>query len=378
MWISDREERGSEDDKLKGHGKKEKKPQDGEEDDDCSNDDEEEGNSEKMKIAWRYKGMKKLGSHVGVGLTLNKASTLPSISPLLTESPKQNQLSFCNTFDLTKRIPDAVLDSASLWPVDVSKLSLYDNLDRINENEGRNVYDHILSEIRNAISENSQMVSQNVLRVAIHSIASPMWPNASVEELFKFFHALRGILRSSNGTAVVTIPAYLYASHNSGLSDLHSSPLIRRVSHMCDALVGVESFAGSPKTCNTLYSAHYNGLFHVYKLPTLNSLLAPATKLSILSNGGGNQLGFKLRRKKFSIETFHLPPEGGVGERRVGGSSEVENAHENLKKPNVTEKNDDVSTFFPKKFGPRTGGFNIKSARLHHGKMGTAEETLEF
>ena len=28
-------------------------------------------------------------------------------------------------------------------------------------------------------------------------------------------------------------------------------------------------------------------------------------------------MGFKLRRKKFTIETFHLPPEGGVNERRV-------------------------------------------------------------
>lgn len=52
-------------------------------------------------------------------------------------------------------------------------------------------------------------------------------------------------------------------------------------------------------------------------MPTINSLVPSSTKLSVLSGGGGNNLGFKLRRKKFTIETFHLPPEGGINERRV-------------------------------------------------------------
>jgi elongator complex protein 4 len=37
----------------------------------------------------------------------------------------------------------------------------------------------------------------------------------------------------------------------------------------------------------------------------------------VLSAGGSNDLGFKLRRKRFAIETFHLPPEGGVVTRRT-------------------------------------------------------------
>jgi elongator complex protein 4 len=46
-------------------------------------------------------------------------------------------------------------------------------------------------------------------------------------------------------------------------------------------------------------------------------LLPPSTKLSVLSAGGSNDLAFKLRRKRFAIETFHLPPEGGVVTRRT-------------------------------------------------------------
>ena len=76
-------------------------------------------------------------------------------------------------------------------------------------------------------------------------------------------------------------------------------------------------YIGSPATANAIYSSTYHGLFHVHKLPTLNSLVSSSTKLSVLSGGGGNNLGFKLRRKKFTIETFHLPPEGGINERRV-------------------------------------------------------------
>lgn len=37
----------------------------------------------------------------------------------------------------------------------------------------------------------------------------------------------------------------------------------------------------------------------------------------MLSAGGSNDLAFKLRRKRFAIETFHLPPEGGVVTRRT-------------------------------------------------------------
>lgn len=115
---------------------------------------------------------------------------------------------------------------------------------------------------------------------------------------------------------------------------------------MCDTVVEVESFAsaskiviihpyagrlyfsisltlnqhlspGSPTASSAPYAHNYHGLFRVHKLPALNSLLPSSTKLSVLSAGGSNDLAFRLRRKRFAIETFHLPPEGGVGERRT-------------------------------------------------------------
>lgn len=63
----------------------------------------------------------------------------------------------------------------------------------------------------------------------------------------------------------------------------------------------------------------------------LNSLLPSSTKLSVLSGDGSNNLGFKLRRKRFTIETFHLPPEGGVSTRRTTPSEAIEETSNSIK-----------------------------------------------
>ena len=81
--------------------------------------------------------------------------------------------------------------------------------------------------------------------------------------------------------------------------------------------IHLSCFEGDPIHNEAAYTQNYHGFFHVHKLPVLNSLLPPSTKLSVLSAGGSNDLGFKLRRKRFAIETFHLPPEGGVVTRRT-------------------------------------------------------------
>ncbi|CAG8501014.1 8521_t:CDS:2, partial [Ambispora leptoticha] len=291
---------------------------------------EEEGEGDKMKIAWRYKGLKKLGAQVPVPPSIQNKKI--SLDKLPSSQEDQSTQPFCHTFDLTKRIPEKIINAASLSFIDVIEV--------LNADES-NLYEKLFNEIKKILKEDNkqaslsdeQATSQNVLRIAIQSVASPMWPiAASSQEVYRFFHALRGLLRSTNNVAVMTIPAHLYIHSAGGVSpSISSIPFMKRIAHVCDAVVGIESFAGSPQTSNSIYTSQYNGLFHVHKLPTINSLLAPATKLSILSGGGGDQLGFKLRRKRFSIEKFHLPPEGGVGERRTmasgGDDGEVENAH---------------------------------------------------
>lgn len=271
-----------------------------------SNDPDDKAEvDDKMKIAWRYKEMKKFESGIKTTPTNFKHKQVPIAGSLRQEQP------FCYTFDLTKSIPQPSIDSASITLVDVTKWT--------DEQHDESIYDKLLSEIRRVIDKNnfsssaspSTGVERNALRIGIHSIASPLWNSNSPHDLYRFFHALRGLLRNSTGLSVITIPAHLYTSNSEPCS------FIRRIEHISDAVVELESFAGSSATVNNVYSASYHGLFHVHKLPTINSLISPSVKLSILSGGGGNNLGFKLRRKKFSIETFHLPPEGGLTVRKV-------------------------------------------------------------
>lgn len=147
---------------------------------------------------------------------------------------------------------------------------------------------------------------------------------------------------------MITIPAYLYDEMPN---------FVRRVEHMVDAVIEVESFAGKDFTTSPLfrylatkylicagspvhndapYTQNYHGFFRVHKLPVLNSLLPPSTKLSVLSAGGSNDLAFKLRRKRFAIETFHLPPEGGVSERRTNPPpSETRKEQGRVRKPGM-------------------------------------------
>lgn len=63
--------------------------------------------------------------------------------------------------------------------------------------------------------------------------------------MFKFFHALRGLLRFSFGAAVVSIPAYLYDEMPN---------FVRRVEHMVDVVIEIESFAGKNlKSVSSVY-----------------------------------------------------------------------------------------------------------------------------
>ncbi|KAI8887867.1 PAXNEB-domain-containing protein [Backusella circina FSU 941] len=278
--------------------------------------------NDRMKIAWRYAHLRRFETGVKAKpaspVTLSTSSTTTS-----TDEPKP----YCSQFDLTKRIPSDVLEKAN-----TSLIQWADN------NKEEDDYKILLDELRKVVVEGgfssalpvAPGTTRHALRVAIHSIASPSWYSNTPYDLYKFFHALRGLLRFSFGTAMITIPAYLYdeAPH-----------VVKRIEHMVDAVIEIESFAGDPVHNNAAYTQNYHGFFHVHKLPVLNSLLPPSTKLSVLSAGGSNDLGFKLRRKRFAIETFHLPPEGGVVTRRTEPPSST-----TLAKPSAThEKKEEKS-----------------------------------
>ncbi|KAL0077780.1 Elongator complex protein 4 [Phycomyces blakesleeanus] len=283
----------------------------------------QQSESDRMKIAWRYSHLKSFDSSLKAKPASPIAPASPSSISLKdlgksgsgltkqsqpaagTTEPPPQQLPFCSMFDLTKRIPQQILEEASVSLIEPPP-----------EDGSMDDYHVLLESIRKIIIEGNfssalpapPNTTRKALRLGIHSLASPGWQMKSPHDLYKFLHGLRGLLRFSFGAAVVTVPAYLY----------DESPFfIRRIEHIVDAVIEIESFAGSSVHNDAPYTQNYHGFFHVHKLPVLNSLLPPSTKLSVLSGGGSNDLAFKLRRKRFAIETFHLPPEGGMGVRQT-------------------------------------------------------------
>nr|XP_046240766.1 elongator complex protein 4 isoform X2 [Scatophagus argus] len=76
--------------------------------------------------------------------------------------------------------------------------------------------------------------------------------------------------------------------------------LMGSITRLCDNAIALESFKGSERETNPLYK-DYHGLLHVRQIPHLNCL---ASKLP-----DHKDLAFKLKRKQFTIERLHLPPD---------------------------------------------------------------------
>lgn len=149
------------------------------------NDDENDENEnitpeseEKMIIAWRYKGLKKFESSVK-----NKPNIQNKIlnDTIGTKSQQNIEKPFCSIFDLTKSIPQNIILENKLMTL----INLNEKSDEIIENF--NPYNTLLNNIRKVIEENHfsslsklpSNVERNVLRIGIHSIASPSWQSKS-------------------------------------------------------------------------------------------------------------------------------------------------------------------------------------------------------
>ncbi|KAF9914453.1 Elongator subunit elp4 [Lobosporangium transversale] len=347
----------------------------------AEDEDDEDSEQGRLKIAWRYSGLKKFESGVD-GRSLPVISSRVNKEPSSSDGsvPTPNQIPFCEQFDLTTRISARALETADTTLIDSGDLLRHISVnnqeiagsdldDSENENEDDNpsaaeivsnqpdLYRNVLDKIRETVVNGGfsttlvkdplaplpapgavNLSGRHVCRIGINSIASPSWRSKTPQDLYKFLHALRGLLRFSFGAAVITIPAHLYGTvdQRHATDGSTTSPYIHRLEQLCDASVRIESFAGALTNASSAAS-DYHGLFHVHKVPVLNALVSSSTKLSVLLNGsakgsggqsggsgrsggsskGVNNLGFKVRRKRFTIETFHLPPEGGVGQRRT-------------------------------------------------------------
>nr|XP_009676776.1 PREDICTED: elongator complex protein 4 [Struthio camelus australis] len=254
-------------------------------DDNCRNELGEEATAvtsedfqDSMKIAWRYQNLPKM-----------------EVSP--TTSAR-----FGHYYDVSKTMSSELFQSIKCHSFFLpEELSLPPTIKMCNMNCG---YARLLQSIQKLIYQEGfdgshpQKKQKNILRMGIQSLGTMLWGDdicntdkpEDAHSLTKFLYVLRGLLRKSLSACIITVPAHL----------IQNKAIMERVTNLSDVVVGLESFIGSERETNPLYK-DYHGLIHVHQIPRLNSLSCdvPDTK----------DLAFRLKRKLFTIERLHLPPD---------------------------------------------------------------------
>ncbi|GFX95261.1 elongator complex protein 4 [Trichonephila clavipes] len=198
-------------------------------------------------------------------------------------------------FDLSKTISEELLQSCSITTWDPSeKCPDYFGID---QNFITFPMSYLLQRISSEITYNGFRTSSkgcdNIMRIAVTSLGSPLWHSGSEKnqelDIIRFLYLLKALLRTSYAVAVVTVPSYI----------VQDKILISRIRQICDIVISLECFVGSGKKSNPLFK-EYNGLIQIVKLPVLNTFIYPIQM---------TDLAFKLKRKDFVIERLHLPPD---------------------------------------------------------------------
>ncbi|KAJ3102647.1 Elongator subunit elp4 [Phlyctochytrium bullatum] len=249
-----------------------------------------DGGGERMSIAWRYQNLPKVSTAVA-----GAARTRTGPGP------------YCFKFDITKTIPRATLEATS-------KLSLFKVSDCTRDGlTAAEIYERLYLKIKEFAESGPYKArpsdagsNRKILRIALSSVGSSLWgidagSKAAINALYRFILSLRALLRNYDSVCVITIPGGSYGDEF-GVSSAYA---IRRLYHASDGALEVESFGGSSRHFPSAYTTDYHGLLHVHRLPTPNTL-TPGTPLSASEL---HSLAFRVRRKRFTIEPFQLPPE---------------------------------------------------------------------
>ncbi|XP_057695801.1 elongator complex protein 4 isoform X2 [Corythoichthys intestinalis] len=230
-----------------------------------------------MKIAWRYQNLPKVQNALA---STSRFGHYYDVSK--TMEPEIRQAAKCHHFYLPEHPSHSSATHSSMLG---SYSALLKSIEEVIRRDGFSV-------------ATTMTKSRNILRIGLHSLGSPLWdddlccqdnPKHS-HALTTFLYGLRALMRSSLSVAVVTVPSHL----------IQSKTLMGSITRLCDNAIALESFKGSERETSPLYK-DYHGLLHVRQVPYLNCL---ASQLP-----DHKDLAFKLKRKQFTIERLHLPPD---------------------------------------------------------------------
>ncbi|KAF2068741.1 hypothetical protein CYY_009937 [Polysphondylium violaceum] len=250
---------------------------------------------DELKIAWRYQ------QYVSNEMSKQQHQQQQQAS--------LQQNTFCHSYDFTRK-----MNVQSMIPEQIHTLS-YSSTSQV---EGSSPYRNLFLEIQNLVYKYNQEAASHpentkVLRLALQSFSSPLWSNDE-EGVIEFLHALKGLLRSSVSTCLITVPTYIY-----------NSAFVKKISHLCDTVVSINSFSGLGGDTPEQF-AEYLGLFNIKKIARLNTL-------SLSFHPDMLTYVFKMKRRKMCIETIHLPPE-----MSRSGDSKPDSSSSNKKSEDIVSK----------------------------------------
>lgn len=217
---------------------------------------------ERLKIAWRYQALPQMNSSFGQ----------PS--------------DYGHHYDISKP-----MNLARLRKCDYTSLNLKEAY--LEHRSGEfNMLQCVMKKIHQYILDNDFGVKDgkqpsNLLRVLIPNFGSPLWGKLCSSDIVQFLLCLRTLIRNSLAVCVLSSPTHI-----------QDEAVVQLMRHHVDTVIGLTDFGMDKR--NPLYK-EYHGLLKIHKLPILNTLL-PVMPDTL-------DLAFKLRRKKFSIERLHLPPD---------------------------------------------------------------------
>ncbi|KAL6161389.1 Elongator subunit elp4 [Exserohilum turcicum] len=238
--------------------------------------------AEKMKIAWRYEGLGQFETARGS----------PNVQRTVSQGDgtTEEQVVFCHTFDLAKRLTLPVGTAINYVPIPSPA------------GTSASPFPSILQNIRQQLASTP---AHTIHRIVIPSLLSPaLYPSSSAHPtaILQFLHGLRALLRqySTRLTALITLPLTLYP---------RSSGLVRWMEILSDGVFELSPFpysrmqALAQSAGATKDEERPQGMFAVHKLPVFHERGGGGSVEDL-----GEDMAFTLSRRKFVIAKFSLPP----------------------------------------------------------------------
>jgi len=224
---------------------------------------------------------------------------------------------FCQTFDLTSRVPRTVIDQA----LEACRLTFIPVTGGV---------DSVLHRIKDSLQSRG-----NPIRVCIRSLGSPEWGDVSSQDVIRFLYSLRGMLRCfPNACGSVSLPCHLCTEKWGGQG------WVEKLGWQADACVSLVAFSSNPSLSAAFPSHH--GMVEIHRMPAPHTVAYPSDRYSTLRGlsasagmavgSGENNVGFRCTRKRLVVETMHLEAEGGVTERRTHRPADTEGGGRGEKK----------------------------------------------